>query len=218
MTTRERPRGRFGPAWDDASLFPDRAGLPWWAAVLLAAGLASAGAFVDLQRINRLGLIFQGCYFLGCLLAIVLVQRKGLFGPMVQPPLILVVAVPGVVLLAGGVPTAATFPAKALSVATPLINGFPTMAITAVLTLGVGVFRLVTQRPPPATARPSDPRARRPRRPPPPSSRNDETAGTQGRDTTVPREGSRDSRGSRGSRGSDSGQPGASRGLMKPDS
>ncbi|MPZ66046.1 MAG: hypothetical protein GEU83_11215 [Pseudonocardiaceae bacterium] len=208
MTTRERPRGRYGPAWDDASLFPGRAGVPWWTAVLLAVGLASAGAFADLQRINRLGLVFQGCYFLGCLLAIVAVQRKGLFGPMVQPPLILAVAVPGVVLLAGGVPTAASFPAKALSVTTPLIDGFPTMATTAVLTIGVGVFRLVTQRPP-ATARPRHPRARSSRRPPPRPSRPDETAGTKGRDTPSFRA---------GTRGSGAGQPGGSRGLMKPDS
>lgn len=207
MSTRERPRGRYGPAWDDASLFPDRAGVPWWAAVLLAVGLASAGAFADLQRINRLGLIFQGCYFLGCLLAIVVVQRKGLFGPMVQPPLILAVTVPGVVLLAGGVPTATSFPAKALSVATPLIDGFPTMATTAVLTVAVGTFRVVTQRPP-ATAPPGDPRARSPRRPPPRRHATGEAAGTNGRDTGP----------CAGSRGSGAGQPGVSRGLMKPDS
>jgi hypothetical protein len=176
-TAQERPRGRYGPAWQDASLFLDRVGVPWWAAVLVAVGMASAGAFADLQRLNRLGLIFQGCYFLGCLLAIVIVQRKGLFGPMVQPPLILAVAVPGVVLLAGGAPTGAGFPAKALSVATPLINGFPTMAITTVLTVAVGAFRLVTQRRP-APSRAANERARRPRRPQPRRPSTGETAPT----------------------------------------
>lgn len=165
-TAQERPRGRYGPAWEDASLFPDRVGVPWWAAVLVAVVMASAGAFADLQRLNRLGLIFQGCYLLGCLLAIVIVQRKGLFGPMVQPPLILAVAVPGVVLLAGGAPTGAGLPAKALSVATPLINGFPTMAITTVLTVAVGAFRLVVQRRP-AAARAGAEHASGGRRPPP---------------------------------------------------
>ncbi len=164
-TAQQRPRGRYRPAWEDASLFPDRVGVPWWAAVLIAVGLASAGAFADLQRINRLGLIFQGCYFVGCLVAIAVVQRKGLFGPMVQPPLILAVVVPGVVLLAG-VPNAASFPATALSVATPLINGFPTMATTAALTIAVGAFRLVAQRRP-APSRAGNERARRPRRPQP---------------------------------------------------
>lgn len=159
-TAQERPRGRYGPAWDDASLFPDRVGVPWWGAVIVAVALASTGAFADLQRINRLGLMFQGCYFLGCLLAIVVVQRKSLFGPMVQPPLILAVAVPGVVLLSGGGgPTGGDFAARALSVATPLINGFPTMATTTALTVAVGAFRLLTQRRP-ATARQDDKRRR----------------------------------------------------------
>lgn len=185
----QRPRGRYKPAWDDASLLPDRVGVAWWGAVLIAVGLASLGAFADLQRINRLGLIFQGCYFVGCLIAIVMVQRKGLFGPIVQPPLILAVTVPAVVLL-GGVPSGGSFSARALSAATPLINGFPTMAVTAVLTLAVGAFRLVTQRPP-ATAPKGSGRAGGPRRPPPSRA---------------------------GSRGSGAGQPGVSRGLMKPDS
>jgi hypothetical protein len=175
--TRERPRGRYGPAWDGASLFPHRAGVPWWAAVLIAVGLSSTGAFADLQRISRLGLIFQGCYLLGCLLAIVLVERKALFGPMVQPPLILAVTVPGVVLLASGAPSGGGLPARALSVATPLINGFPTMAITTLLAVAVGVFRLLTQRRPagtrqrtqrstrPAADRPAQRRAANRRRP-----------------------------------------------------
>jgi hypothetical protein len=38
--------------------------------------------------------------------------------------------------------------ATALAVGTPLINGFPTMAITTGLVLVIGAFRLVTQRRP----------------------------------------------------------------------
>jgi hypothetical protein len=106
--------------------------LPWWAAVLCALGFTATGAFADIERLNRLGIVFQACYFLGCLLAVVVVQRKGLFGPMVQPPLILAVAVPGVVLAVG----------------TPLIDGFPPMAITTGFTLAIGIFRLIIQRRP----------------------------------------------------------------------
>jgi len=129
-------------------LLPDRSGVPWWAAVLCALGLAAAGAFVDIERLNRLGIVFQVCYFLGCLLAVVVVQRKGLFGPMVQPPLILAVAVPGVVLVAGAHPTGGGMVATALAVGTPLIDGFPTMAITTGFTLAIGIFRLIVQRRP----------------------------------------------------------------------
>ncbi|MQA16862.1 MAG: hypothetical protein GEV09_22830 [Pseudonocardiaceae bacterium] len=162
----DRPRGRYGPTWDDASLLPGRIGIPWWAAVVVALGLTATGVMADLQRINRLGLIFQACYFLGCLLAIVVVRRKELFGPMAQPPLILAFVVPGVVLLAGGAPSGGGIAGRMLAVATPLINGFPTMAITVLLTLAVGTYRLVTQRPP-ATARAGNARARSGRCPPP---------------------------------------------------
>lgn len=129
-------------------MLPDRSGVPWWAAVLCALGLAAAGAFVDIERLNRLGIVFQACYFLGCLLAVVMVQRKGLFGPMVQPPLILAVAVPGVVLAAGAHPPGGGMVATALAVGTPLIDGFPTMAITTGFTLAIGIFRLIVQRRP----------------------------------------------------------------------
>jgi hypothetical protein len=142
---RSAPRGR---RWDECSLLPDRPGAPWWAAVLSALGLTAVGVFADIERLNRLGIVFQACYFVGCLLAVVVVQRKGLFGPMVQPPLILAIAVPGVVVAAGSLPTSGGMMATALAVGTPLINGFPTMAITTGLVLAIGAFRLVTQRRP----------------------------------------------------------------------
>lgn len=153
-----RDRSALRPPWDGVSLLSDRAGTPWWTAVLVALALTATGVFLDLQRINRLGLIFQIGYFLGCLIAIAVVERRGLFGPMVQPPLILAVVVPGVVLLAGGAPPGGGVAAQALAIATPLINGFPTMAITTGVTLAIGAFRLATQREP---ASERTPRSRR---------------------------------------------------------
>ena len=156
-TARERPAARRGLDWDERSLLSDRVGVRWWAAICLALGLTAAGVFVDVHRLNRLGIVFQACYVLGCLLAVILVQRKGLFGPMVQPPLILAVAVPGVVLAAGSVSMDGGSAAAALAVGTPLINGFPTMAVTTGATLAVGFLRLLTQRPSAAvTTEPDD--------------------------------------------------------------
>jgi uncharacterized protein DUF6542 len=143
-TTRARSGTQHGRG-DECSLLPGRPGIPGWAAVLCALGLTAVGVFIDMERLNRLGVVFQACYFLGCLLAVVVVQRKGLFGPMVQPPLILALAVPGVVLAAGSLPTGGIL-AAALATGTPLINGFPTMAITTGLTLAIGAFRLITPR------------------------------------------------------------------------
>ncbi|MDQ4093406.1 MAG: hypothetical protein M3143_08400 [Actinomycetota bacterium] len=148
MTTTQARSALRGGRWDECSLLPGRRGAPWWAAVLSALGLTAVGVFADIERLNRLGIVFQACYFVGCLLAVVMVQRKGLFGPMAQPPLILAIAVPGVVLAAGSLPTGGGMIATALAVGTPLINGFPTMAITTGLVLAIGTFRLVTQRRP----------------------------------------------------------------------
>jgi hypothetical protein len=147
--TRSRSASRRG-SWDEYALLPDRTGLPWWAAVFCALALAATGVFADIERINRLGTVFQVCYFLGCLLAVVVVQRKGLLVPMVQPPLIMAVAVPGVILATGAPPKSGGVIATALTVGTPLINGFPAMAITTGCTLAIGILRLIVQRRPSA--------------------------------------------------------------------
>ncbi|HEY0640788.1 MAG TPA: DUF6542 domain-containing protein, partial [Pseudonocardiaceae bacterium] len=144
----ERSIRNDAPAsWETQAAVGSVRGIPWWAAVLLALALTGIGVFVDLERINRLGIIFQGAYFVGCVLAVLWVQRRGLFGPMVQPPLILAVAVPGVVMVAGG-SSGDGLTAKALAVGTPLINGFPTMAITTGLTVAIGVARMLLQKAP----------------------------------------------------------------------
>jgi hypothetical protein len=146
--TGTRSTAQRGPRVDHA-LLPDRSGVPWWAAVFCALGCALLGAFLDIERLNRLGIPFQACYFLGCLLAVVVVQRQGLFGPMVQPPLILAVAVPSVILAAGDHPPGGMI-STAVIVGTPLIDSFPLMAITTGFTLAIGIVRLIIHwRPPP---------------------------------------------------------------------
>jgi len=122
--------------------------MPWWVAVFCALAFAATGAFLDIERLNRLGIPFQVCYFLGCLLAVVVVRRQGLFGPMVQPPLILAVAVPSIILLAGDHPPGGMV-STAVTIGTPLIDSFPLMAITTGFTLAIGVFRLIIYRRPP---------------------------------------------------------------------
>jgi hypothetical protein len=136
------------PTWQTSSALGNIGGIPWWAATVLAVAFTAIGVFADIGRIYRLGVIFQVCYFAGCLLAVLWVQRRGLFGPMVQPPLIMAATVPAVVLILGGEVTGSGLTAKALAIGTPLINGFPTMAITTGVTVTVGCIRLLRQRPP----------------------------------------------------------------------
>ena len=135
------------PAWDTAAASDSLPGVPWWGAVLATLGITGVGVFADLERIHKLGWIFQACYFIGCVLAVLWVQRRGLFGPMVQPPLILAFTVPSVVLATSGGGSGG-LSAKALAVGTPLVNGFPTMAVTTGITVLIGLVRIVRQRPP----------------------------------------------------------------------
>jgi hypothetical protein len=152
--------------WDARALVGSRQGLPWWVAVLLAFGLALIGAIADMKLQNSLGWLFKGCYFVGAVGAVCAVQRRSLFGPMVQPPLILAITVPGVVLLVSGTPASSDTLAKALAVGTPLINGFPTMAVTSGLTLVIGIFRIYRERDPNAAAKGSKKVAADRKRPP----------------------------------------------------
>jgi len=144
----------------ERSLIATVLGIPPLAAIALAAGLTTLGVLVDLQRIGTLGLVFTVCYFSGCVLAVAWVRRRSLFGPMVQPPLILAIAVPAVV-LAGSSPRAGTGIAERLLViGAPLINGFPTMAVTTGAVLVVGIARIAVQRPEATTVRADRERSR----------------------------------------------------------
>jgi hypothetical protein len=159
--TRDRrsdPDDDAEPAWDERSIFGKSRGLPWWSAVLLAFVLAAIGASVDMQRQDTLGTIYQGAYLLGCLVAICLVRRGSLFGPMVQPPLVFAVtAMAAIVLLGPDTGGSGGLKSLIFSVALPLTSNFPTMAITTVITVGIGGFRLWRERDPDAPARPARP-------------------------------------------------------------
>jgi hypothetical protein len=162
---RSDPDDDAEPAWDERSIFGKSRGLPWWSAVLLAFVLAAIGASVDMQRQDTLGTIYQGAYLLGCVVAICLVRRGSLFGPMVQPPLVFAVTAMGAIVVLGP-DSGGSGGLKSLifSVALPLTSNFPTMALTTAATVAIGAFRLWRERDPDAPARPAKaPREERPR-------------------------------------------------------
>jgi hypothetical protein len=134
--------------WDERPLIGSKRGLPWWGAVLLGFGLAILGAFVDMKLQGHLTLLFSACYCGGAVLAVCAVQRRGLFGPMVQPPIVQAVTVPGVILLAAGMPAGGDTLATLLKVGQPLIDGFPVMAVTTGVTVLIGFFRMYRERDP----------------------------------------------------------------------
>ncbi len=142
--------------WDDRPAFGSFRGLPWWAAVLLALALSAIGAFfdrarlVDDERLTSLG-VYQVAFLAGCVLAVLLVRRRNLFGPMVQPPLIFAVTfVP--IQLTSRTSTGTDTGVKKLifEVGLPLASSFPWMAGATVATIVLGVVRLLTQRDPDA--------------------------------------------------------------------
>ncbi len=115
-------------------------------AVGVAAGLTAIGVAVDLLRTGTLGTVFTICYLTGCVLGTAWVRRSWLFWPMVAPPLLMALAVPVVVLVAGTTKPGAGVAQRLLVIGAPLVNGFPMMAWTTGLVLVLGGFRLVTQR------------------------------------------------------------------------
>lgn len=145
-TTRDRGRearaASSGLRWDERSAFGTK-GWPWWAAVVLALGLSIVGAVIDEKSSSAIATIFRAAYVIGCVVAVAIVRRRNLFGPMVQPPLILVVVVPVVAAALDNKPGS-----KVLVIGPQLIDNFPVMAITTGVTVVLGVIRYLVQRRP----------------------------------------------------------------------
>ncbi|WP_318306198.1 DUF6542 domain-containing protein [Amycolatopsis solani] len=135
--------------WDERPVVGSRRGLPWWAAVLVGLVLAVVGALLGKPSQANIPVVFVVCYIAGAVIAVCAVRRRGLFGPMVMPPLVLAVTVPGVILLTSG-SQGDDMLAKALNIGSPLINSFPMMAITTGITLLIGFVRIFRERDPDA--------------------------------------------------------------------
>ncbi|WP_229905626.1 DUF6542 domain-containing protein [Lentzea cavernae] len=133
--------------WNYRAIFGEFKGIPWWAAILAALVPAFIGAFIDINSSKTVGWTFNVVFFVGALAAILLVQRRSLFGPMVQPPLVLAATVPVLVLLTGDVAKGG-LSAMALGLGKPLIDSFPVMAVTTAFTVGLGILRIVLQKDP----------------------------------------------------------------------
>lgn len=148
---RDRPEPVRGPGghWPmaDRSVLPSVLGVPPIAAVGLAAALTAIGVLVDLTRAGNLSTVFTVCHISGCVLAVAWVRRTGLFGPMVQPPLLVALAVPAVVLLAGSPRPGQGVAERLLVIGAPLVNAFPVMAWSTGVVLVLGLLRVLLQRP-----------------------------------------------------------------------
>jgi hypothetical protein len=131
--------GAVGPG--ERSVVRSLRGLRWWGSLLLAAALSGAGIAVDMLTSGELGVVFTACFAGGCILATAWARRDSLFVPLVQPPLLLAVGVPVVVAATGSLPRSGGTASTLLAVGGPLVNAFPTLAITTAVCLALGFIR-----------------------------------------------------------------------------
>ncbi|MET0897230.1 MAG: DUF6542 domain-containing protein [Mycobacterium sp.] len=89
-------RARSSVAATHRSAHPNIPGVPWWGAVVIAVTATIIGFAFDAGSGNKeLASAFAALYFIGCVAAVLAVQQNSVFTAVVQPPLILFVAVPG---------------------------------------------------------------------------------------------------------------------------
>jgi hypothetical protein len=139
--------------WDERPVVGRGRGLPWWAAVLLPLVLTVIGAVVDKNRLTdddrlrSLG-IYHVLFVLSCVVAVLAVRRRNLFGPMVQPPLIFAVTFVPIQLMFRNSTETSMSKKLIFEVGIPLAGNFPWMAGATAATILLGVVRLLTQRDP----------------------------------------------------------------------
>ena len=128
-------------AGENRSAHPDIPGVPWWGAILIAVLGTLAGFALDTMLGHReLTSAFAALYLVGCLAAVLAVRQSGLFTAVVQPPLILFVAVPTAYYLFH---SSEIHGAKDILIncGYPLIERFLLMFTTSVLVLLIGMAR-----------------------------------------------------------------------------
>ena len=123
------------------SAHPGVMGVPSWAAVLIGVTGVLAGFAIEAgSGHHELGGIFTVCYVLGCVAAVLAVRQSGVFSAVIQPPLLLFVAVPLAYFLFRGEELSG-LKGLLISCGYPLIERFPLMLFTALAVLLVGVGR-----------------------------------------------------------------------------
>jgi hypothetical protein len=126
---------------DHRSVHPDFPGVPWWGAVLLAVTLTAVGFAYDAgSGSGELGSVFAACFGLGCVLAVLAVRQSSIFTAVIQPPLLLFVAVPGAYFLFHSSEIKG-LKDLAINCGYPLIERFPLMFFTSAIVLLLGAAR-----------------------------------------------------------------------------
>ncbi|AZI57400.1 hypothetical protein EH165_03725 [Nakamurella antarctica] len=112
-------------------------GVPWWGAVLIAAILTVGGTAYDIGANNELGWPSRTLSILGAVISVLAVQRRSIFTPMVQPPLVVATSllICTLIFSSGGV----------LDLGIKLVGAFPAMVMATVAALILGMIRFIAQ-------------------------------------------------------------------------
>ncbi|MBS4730666.1 hypothetical protein MSM1_20905 [Mycobacterium sp. SM1] len=134
-------RARSAVAAEHRSIHPSVPGVPWWAAVVIAATATALGyAFDAGSGAKQLTNVFAALYASGCVAAVIAVRQSGIFTAVIQPPLILFVSVPGAYWLFHGAKITGLRDIL-INCGYPLIERFPLMASTSAGVLLIGIVR-----------------------------------------------------------------------------
>jgi len=124
--------------------------------VLVAVTLTAVGFAYDAgSGAKELGMVFAAAYAIGCVAAVLAVRQNGVFTAVIQPPLILFVAVPTAYFLFHGSQITGVKDTL-INFGYPLIERFPVMFFTSAAVLLIGMARwyyaLSTRRAAPASS------------------------------------------------------------------
>lgn len=122
----------------DASVLSTVRGWPSWAVIGLAVVLTLGGTAVDGLTTGVLAWGLRIGFYLGVVLAALIVRRASIFTAMVQPPLVLVFG-----LVVGGM--LFTNAGGMYGTALKIIGTFPTMAIGTAAAVLIGLIRILAQ-------------------------------------------------------------------------
>jgi hypothetical protein len=116
-------------------------GVASWGAMLIAITFIALGfAFDAGSGAKELTTVFAAGYIVGCVAAVVAVRQSGVFTAVIQPPLLLFVAVPGAYFLFHS-GTMDGLKDLLINCGYPLIERFPLMFFTTAIVLLIGMVR-----------------------------------------------------------------------------
>lgn len=115
--------------------------MPWWGAVVIAVTATTIGFAFDAGSGNKeLTSVFGALYFIGCVAAVLAVRQNSVFTAVVQPPLLLFVAVPSAYYLFNSA-NINGIKDILINCGYPLIERFLLMLTTSVVVLLIGAAR-----------------------------------------------------------------------------